>query len=102
MSSYDWIVVPSIWWENSPVVIQEAHLAGKPVLCARMGGMAEKVAENIDGRFFEPANASDLARQLVRLTEDDDVPRIDPRPHIAAHAQAAERHVDVYRRVLNA
>ena len=24
MAEVDWVVVPSIWWENSPLVIQEA------------------------------------------------------------------------------
>jgi glycosyltransferase involved in cell wall biosynthesis len=102
MSAYDWIVVPSIWWENSPVVIQEAHLAGKPVLCARMGGMAEKVTEDVNGRFFEPANASDLARQLARLAHDGGMPMIDAKAHLAVHAHAVDRHVEIYRRVANA
>ena len=24
MAEVDWVIVPSIWWENSPLVIQEA------------------------------------------------------------------------------
>ena len=39
----DYVVVPSIWWENSPLVIQEAFLHGHPVICSDIGGMAEKV-----------------------------------------------------------
>jgi glycosyltransferase involved in cell wall biosynthesis len=99
MTSYDWVVVPSIWWENSPVVIQEALLMGKPVLCARIGGMAEKVRENVTGRYFEPGSASDLARQFARIVEEGDTPRIDVQAQIALHTKAVERHVDIYRRV---
>lgn len=102
MSSYDWIVVPSIWWENSPVVIQEAHLVGKPVLCARIGGMAEKVAEGHNGRYFEPGNPSDLARQLACIAEETGFPHIDVQAQIAAHAKAAERHIEIYRRIARA
>ena len=32
MSACDYILVPSTWWENSPVVIQEAYAAGRPLI----------------------------------------------------------------------
>jgi glycosyltransferase involved in cell wall biosynthesis len=51
MSACDWIVVPSIWWENSPVVIQEARLAARPLIVSNIGGMAEKVDASIDHLF---------------------------------------------------
>ena len=44
MRSIDWVVMGSVWWENSPVVIQEAFKFGRPVICPDIGGMAEKVA----------------------------------------------------------
>jgi len=28
MKQVDWMIVPSIWWENSPIVIQEAFAHG--------------------------------------------------------------------------
>ncbi len=43
------VVVPSIWWENSPLVIQEAFMARRPVICSDIGGMAEKVRDGVDG-----------------------------------------------------
>ncbi len=42
MQSVDWVVMPSIWWENSPIVIQEALHHRRPVICSNIGGMAEK------------------------------------------------------------
>ncbi len=66
MSRVDWIVVPSIWWENSPMVIQEAFVCGKPVICAGIGGMAEKVRDGVDGLHFEVRNPLDLAETMVR------------------------------------
>ena len=45
----DYVVVPSIWWENSPLVIQEAFLHRRPVICSDIGGMAEKVTDGVEG-----------------------------------------------------
>lgn len=39
----DAIVVPSIWLENSPLVIHEALQAGVLVITANVGGMAEYI-----------------------------------------------------------
>lgn len=60
-----WVVVPSIWWENSPVVIQEARRAGVPLIVSDIGGMAEKVRPGLDGLHFRRGNAPDLARVLL-------------------------------------
>ncbi len=70
------VLVPSVWWENSPVVIQEALRNRRPVICSDIGGMAEKVRDGIDGFHF-PAGSSmalgSLLRQLsgnrARLTD---------------------------------
>lgn len=61
------IVVPSLWYENSPLAIQEAQAAGRPVLTSALGGMAELVRDGIDGLHFRPGDADDLARQIQRL-----------------------------------
>ncbi|MBO6560816.1 MAG: glycosyltransferase family 4 protein [Nisaea sp.] len=44
-----WVLVPSIWWENAPLVINEAFSFKRPVLCSDIGGMAEAVRDRIDG-----------------------------------------------------
>jgi glycosyltransferase involved in cell wall biosynthesis len=61
-----WLIVPSIWWENSPTVIQEGFAAGRPVICSGIGGMAEKVANGVTGIHFRTGNPADLA---VRIEE---------------------------------
>jgi glycosyltransferase involved in cell wall biosynthesis len=65
MRSVGWVVVPSIWWENSPVVIQEARRAGTPLLVSDIGGMAEKVQDGVDGLHFKRASPVDLARAML-------------------------------------
>lgn len=66
MSRCDWIVVPSIWWENSPVVIQEALGANVPLIVSDIGGMAEKVRADLDGFHFRVGDYVDLAEKMSR------------------------------------
>src|SRR5262249_6317810 len=66
----DALVVPSIWPENSPLVIHEAFLAGVPVIAARIGGIPELVTHGKNGLLFNPGDVEDLSRVLnVLLTE---------------------------------
>ncbi|HUD65088.1 MAG TPA: glycosyltransferase family 4 protein [Candidatus Sulfotelmatobacter sp.] len=59
-----WVIVPSTWWENSPLVIQEAFAAGRPVICSNVGGMAEKVTHGVNGIHFRVNSAGDLAARI--------------------------------------
>jgi glycosyltransferase involved in cell wall biosynthesis len=71
------VVVPSLWYENSPLAIMQAQAAGTPVVTAALGGMAELVCDGVDGLLFQPASAADLARQLQHLIDDADLlPRL--------------------------
>lgn len=71
MSGVDWIVVPSIWWENSPMVIQEAFVLGRPLLVSNIGGMAEKVRDGIDGVHVAVGNKLDWASKFLGLAKSD-------------------------------
>jgi radical SAM protein with 4Fe4S-binding SPASM domain len=63
-ANVDCIVVPSIWGENSPLVIHEAQSCKVPVITADFGGMKEYVQHNVNGLLFEHRNANSLAEQL--------------------------------------
>lgn len=65
MAGVDWTLVPSVWWENSPMVIQEAFTYGRPVIASDIGGMAEKVTHGVDGISVPTGNP--LAWQSVLL-----------------------------------
>lgn len=70
MVQADWVVMPSIWWENSPLVIQEAFAHGRPVICAGIGGMAEKVRHERDGLHFAAGSLNSLRDTLRRAAEE--------------------------------
>ena len=57
----DAIVVPSIWAENSPLVIHEAQQARVPVITANYGGMAEYVHHGVNGLLFAHRDPESLA-----------------------------------------
>jgi glycosyltransferase involved in cell wall biosynthesis len=64
MRACDYVLMASTWWENSPVVIQEAYAAGRPPIVPGIGGMAEKVLPDRTGLHFRPGDALDLVRAL--------------------------------------
>ena len=102
MREVDWVVVPSTWWENSPVVIQEAFLHGRPVICSDIGGMAEKVRNNVNGLHFRAASAESLVDKLVEAIRSPDLwDRLRTRiPRPISAAEAAEQHRAVYERLI--
>ncbi len=67
LGQIDVLVVPSIWYENSPIVVLEAHASGRPVIASRSGGLVELVQDEVDGLLFTAGDSRDLARQLQRL-----------------------------------
>jgi glycosyltransferase involved in cell wall biosynthesis len=70
LSEVDVVVVPSIWYENAPLVIREAFLAHKPVVTAAFGGMQEWVQEGVNGQLFRPRDVGDLRRVLEQFIAD--------------------------------
>lgn len=69
----DVLVLPSIWYENSPLVIQEAFAAGVPVVTADAGGMAELVEDGEDGLTFPVGDADALADRLALLARNPEL-----------------------------
>ncbi len=66
----DVLVVPSRWYENTPLVIQSALAAKTPVIATDLGGLSELIKHEFNGLLFEPDNATSLSNQLLRLIED--------------------------------
>ena len=73
LAGLDVTVVPSTWYENSPLAIMEAQAAGVPVVTSALGGMAELVRDGVDGLHFRPGDAADLAQKLQRLLDEPEL-----------------------------
>lgn len=66
----DVVVVPSLWHEVAAIVIQEAQMAGIPVVASTLGGSPELITHDVDGLLFDAARPDDLTRQLARLVDE--------------------------------
>jgi glycosyltransferase involved in cell wall biosynthesis len=61
------VVVPSEWYDNSPLVIYEAFSMGKPVIATMMGGMPELVENGLDGYLFASGDVQTLVGHIRNL-----------------------------------
>lgn len=66
----DAIVVPSIWYENSPLVIHEALQVRVPIITADVGGMAEYVQHRVNGLLFKHRDITSLATEMQFLLDN--------------------------------
>jgi len=99
LTETDVLVVPSTWYENSPVVIEEALAMGVPVLCSDIGGMREKVREGVDGWHFRAGDAASLASALRRLANDGTGTLTGHMRTPPSAADVAATHVELFRAV---
>ena len=66
----DCVVVPSIWDENSPLVIHEAQQCGVPVITANHGGMGEYVQDGVNGLTFTHRDSNSLQQSMQEAMDD--------------------------------
>lgn len=67
------LVVPSLWYESTPLVLCSALAAGIPALVSRLGGMTEIVEEGTNGLSFTPGDAPALKEVLLRLLDAPEI-----------------------------
>lgn len=98
MAGVDWTIVPSIWWENSPVVIQESFLHRRPLIVSDIGGMAEKVTDGVNGLHFRTGSPEDLADRLSAALEQPELWQrlTDGAPKPPGLAAFADQHLAIY------
>jgi glycosyltransferase involved in cell wall biosynthesis len=100
----DLLVVPSLWYENAPLVIHEALASRTPLLVSDLGGMAELVEPGETGFRFRMGDAGDLARVLAEILGDPSrlealYARPAVLPRVVEHVDAIEqRYRDLARR----
>ena len=67
MLAADALLVPSLWFENSPLVIYEALHCGLPVIGSRIGGIPELVRDGVAGIICGSGNAVEWTSALEDL-----------------------------------
>jgi glycosyltransferase involved in cell wall biosynthesis len=93
----DLTVVPSMWHDNSPMVIYESLLSGTPVIGSDIGGIPELIEEGETGHIVPHGNAEALAKGVIQHFDRPAHERRAMRQRCAAYALAnmtMERHLD--------
>lgn len=70
LTEVDVLVVPSRWYENTPLVIQSALATKTPLIATDLGGMSELVKEGVNGMLFKLNDEKDLAGKLEVILRD--------------------------------
>jgi glycosyltransferase involved in cell wall biosynthesis len=103
LAKVDWVVVPSTWWENQPLVILEAFQHRRPVICSDAGGMAELVQDGVTGLHARLGDADDLSRVMFRAaTEPGLWHRLAAAaPRVPTVREILDRHLYLYAALLH-
>jgi glycosyltransferase involved in cell wall biosynthesis len=98
----DFLVVPSIWYENAPLTIHEAFMFKVPVLTSNIGGMAEAVKDGINGLHFRVADPGDLRRKMEYcISHPEEVARMGQNtPRVKSIEENATEIEKIYSRLI--
>lgn len=99
-------VVPSICFDNSPMVIYESLVNGTPVLGSRIGGIPELIQENYNGFLFEAGNVDELSDLLKDLIDNPSkLSKLEKNAFKSVKKYSMDKYVekleDIYQELLN-
>lgn len=69
MQRAKYLVIPSLWYENNPVIVMEAYSVGVPVIGSRVGGIPEIVIDSETG-YLVNFSRKELARSQLSSALD--------------------------------
>lgn len=70
LSQLDILVVPSLWFENAPLVVYSAQAAGVPIVASDVAGIAELVTDGENGHLYPPGDVNRLAEIISQLAQN--------------------------------
>lgn len=68
-------ILPSLWFENCPMVVLEAGACGVATIASDLGALPEIVTDNDTGVLVPPADPRALAVAMNRLSRSPDIAR---------------------------
>lgn len=66
-STIDLLVVPSLWYENTPLIVYSALATKTPVVASNMGGLKELIQPGGNGLLFEAGSVEGLKACLKKI-----------------------------------
>ena len=103
LNKIDVLIVPSLWYENSPLVIQEAFLAGIPVITSNIGGMKELVQHGINGFTFPMGECNSLSKIMQDIIDNPSIlNKLQINPKLVRSIEDdAKTVLNLYKKVVN-
>ena len=68
-----YFVLPSIWYENCPLVINEAMNQGLPVIASNIGGVPELIQDGYNGFLTEAGSPNSLTKTFEKLLTNEKI-----------------------------
>lgn len=72
-SNTDILIVPSIWYENSPVTIYEGFKHRVAIIASDIGGIPELIHNNLNGLLFKPNDIADIQNKILELVNNSNI-----------------------------
>lgn len=73
LEQVDVLIVPSIWHENMPLIMQEAQACAVPTLVSDVGGMTECVTDGVNGFTFRMGDVADLQQKMQMIIDQPEI-----------------------------
>jgi glycosyltransferase involved in cell wall biosynthesis len=70
LAQVDVAVVPTLWYETFSFIVSEAFAAGLPVVASRLGPLADRVRDGVDGLLLPPGDVAAWRTALQRLISE--------------------------------
>ncbi|NQE54767.1 D-inositol-3-phosphate glycosyltransferase [ANME-1 cluster archaeon GoMg3.2] len=87
-------VVPSVWYDNSPMVIYESFKNGTPVIGSRIGGIPELVEDKYNGFLFEAGDVCELKEMLENpIKNPDELKRLEEGAFASVKKYDVNKHI---------
>ena len=104
LANIDVLVVPSLWLENAPLVIQEAFLSKTLVIASRIGGIPELINDGVNGLLFNPGDAHNLQEKMQNIVNNPDIIEKfkEKMPEVKSIGDNGREMEELYNRLLSA
>jgi len=72
-NTLDVVVVPSIWEDCAPLVVQEALAMGLPVIGSDLGGISDFIEDGYNGMIYDHSNSIELRDILLDIIKNPEL-----------------------------